>query len=351
MPLSFFGSDIVKRFYVGQDAVRRIYLGTELVWSNTSPNIYLSPGEFTLDGFPIVVTRTATFNFNAADFNITGFGLIVSHASNINLGSGDFNVTGFQLAMQYERTINLGSGTFSVTGFNLTIEEPTAPTAMPIFVGVGTAVGTVGAATPTLPTGWAQNDILGIVVVTRAGDVAVAPAGYTEGPGGPQTVGGAGGSLSARITWFYKRAGASESNPTVPDPGTQCEVIMFAIRGCPTIGDPWDVFTGSTQAAITNAANAVIMPGVTTTDVNRLIVHLIGRNIDNLGAAFSGESNANLANLTEQADFGTAAGTGSGLCIVSGEKATAGATGNTLATASPASNIYLAHITIAFKGV
>ncbi|MDW8469721.1 MAG: hypothetical protein RML56_12855 [Burkholderiales bacterium] len=80
---------------------------------------------------------------------------------------------------------------------------------------------------------------------------------------------------------------------------------------------------------------------------NTLVVQAVARADDFAGAAFSGQTNANLASLTERSDAGTTAGNGGGIGIWDGIKYVPGATGDT--TANLVNSTRNAFLTIALR--
>ena len=161
------------------------------------------------------------------------------------------------------------STTFTTTSFTL-ISDPagwddlrvrvTATQAAPITVaptyqaaGTASFTATNGAdLTPALPAGWAENDIL-LLLVARSDNTAITtPSGWTKlTPSGAAET-----NTSAQIVSVYwKRATSGETAPTVTA-GTGTVVRgarIFAIRGCPTGSDP---FVGSSRS--NNAASATV---------------------------------------------------------------------------------------------
>lgn len=104
-----------------------------------------------------------------------------------------------------------------------------------------------------------------------------------------------------------------------------------------------DVSAGTTQSATTSFS----FPGVTTTKPNCLIAHFVANDRDAASTSnLSSITNANLTDLTKQFDQTVSTGQGGGLALITGVKASAGATGNTTAT-NAASNTN-ASITLAF---
>jgi hypothetical protein len=169
------------------------------------------------------------------------------------------------------RSVNTNniSTTFTTTSFTL-ISDPagwddlrvrvTATQAAPITVaptyqaaGTASFTATNGVdLTPALPAGWAENDIL-LLLVARSDNTAITtPSGWTKlTPSGAAET-----NTSAQIVSVYwKRATSGETAPTVTA-GTGTVVRgarIFAIRGCPTGSDP---FVGSSRS--NNAASATV---------------------------------------------------------------------------------------------
>jgi hypothetical protein len=118
---------------------------------------------------------------------------------------------------------------------------------------------------------------------------------------------------------------------------------MLLIRGCATSGNPFDVVAGSTIANSTS----ISFPAVTTTVNDCEIIQIVTYPFDSFNAEVSGQANAALANITEPFDFGDTTGNGGGFAVTLGEKAVAGAVGNTTATLANTGNMAL--LTIAMR--
>ncbi len=177
--------------------------------------------------------------------------------------------------------------------------------------------------TPTLPSGWAENDIF-VFIGHSQSSPGISCAGWTAAPDAPLA-----DLNDITVCVLYRRATSSESNPTMTSAGHGTGAIM-AFRGCPTSGSPWDVTAGSVNNA--HGTSAVI-PGVTTSLPNCMIIAAIGTSHDlSSSAIFSGWTNANLASIDERIDGATTTGSGGAIGAAQGAKLTAGATGNTTAT-------------------
>src|SRR3990167_745257 len=139
--------------------------------------------------------------------------------------------------------------------------------ALPTFQAVGTPASGVGNITPTWPTHQA-NDVGFLVCETVATQAVTAPDGWTAILNSPQSLSGE--SSSNRLSVFWKRAaGASETDPTVVDPGDHVIGVVITYRGCLATGDPWDV--GSGGAVNPGASTAVTIGGATTTVADCLV--------------------------------------------------------------------------------
>ncbi len=199
---------------------------------------------------------------------------------------------------------------------------------VPTVVAVTASFSGTGVPSATLPTGHATNDILVLVLQSSNDSQVAAPATYTNL--GPQNgFGAAATALSNKMSIFWKRDGGSESAPTIPDTGDHTFGYMFAIRGCPTTGDPFH-FLGNNFKFTTSTTGT--SPVSATVIDNCLVVDIWAGNVDNASAEGSSLTNAALTNLTEQFDGGTADGTGGFLYMSSGTKATAGSVGATTVT-------------------
>jgi len=205
-----------------------------------------------------------------------------------------------------------------------------------------------GDATPAWPTHVADDIAIlevsqakasandpGVATLSTANGFAAitgADRGSVHNPG----IGGSG----VHVTAFWCRATSSSmSSPVVA--GIADAVInarILTIRGAITSGDPWDVVS---TAANNASGTAVTITGATTTGADRLVVVVTAGSI--ASATISSYANADLTSVTERNDSGTQCH----LSSATGDKATAGAYGNTTATLSSASA--WAGLTIAIK--
>ncbi|MEQ1814213.1 MAG: hypothetical protein ABL860_07165 [Candidatus Nitrotoga sp.] len=213
--------------------------------------------------------------------------------------------------------------------------------AVPTFQAAGTAV-SANSGTPSVA--WpvhAVGDIALLFVQTKGDQAGTlpSPAGFVQVLNSPQIAGGS----ATRITVFWARA----TSTTMASPTLSVQDHVFAqiliYRGVVSIGDPWDVTGGGIKAT---ASTSVTVTGVTTTVPDTLIVQVVARDTDSVLPAFSGQTNANLSGIVEQADAGTDLANGGGFVVWDGVKAAAGATGNTTANVTNSINAFL---TIALK--
>lgn len=211
-----------------------------------------------------------------------------------------------------EFAINQGGVSKKATASLLRASAGTLPT----INSVGSAFSSTAAPTATLPGTVAANDIL--VLVLQSSQQAIAtPAGYAQL--GPQNgVGAAAAAGSTRLGIFWKRAGGSESAPTIADSGDHTYGVMFTVRGCPTTGDPFRMlgqawkFTASTTGTADSGA---------VRTANSLVVSIFAHAVDSASAQGSSPTNASLASVTEVFDGATTDGTGGGIYVMSGSLA------------------------------
>lgn len=195
------------------------------------------------------------------------------------------------------------------------------------FVASGTKGEGLGSVTPGLPAGWQQDDIFLLHIEGEGED------GADDGQGdfGGTLIGSVasqttGEPSQTRHTLYWKRAGASESAPTVSDAGQHTLAVISAWRGCIKTGSPiHKSASNSTDSLDTSHSNA----GVTTTIDNCMIVASGSSGDDN---TYSSWANANLDSITEGMDEFTQQGSDGSIHMAYGILSTAGASGTTTAT-------------------
>lgn len=203
---------------------------------------------------------------------------------------------------------------------SLTVGQVRGASAVPTIVAVTAEFTSTGVPTATLPTGHTTNDILVLVLQSSNDSLIAAPAGYTQA--GPQNGIGLGAvALANRLAIFWKRDGGAESAPAIPDTGDHTYGFMFAVRGCPTTGDPF-LFGGNNFKLATSTAGAGPV-SVTSVD-NTLVADIFAGNVDNAAGQGSALANTDLTSVTQQFNDGTTDGTGGFLYLATGIKTTAG---------------------------
>lgn len=191
--------------------------------------------------------------------------------------------------------------------------------ALPTIVSVGSAFSGTGVPTATLPGTHAADDIL-VLCIQTSQQAFTTPTGYTRiGPA--NGVGDAAAAGATKLYLFWKRDNGSESAPTLSDSGDHTYGVMFAVRGCPTTGDPFRLigqawkFTASTTGTAESGISRV---------ANSLIVSVFAHAVDSASAQGSSPTNSSLTSVTEQFDGATTDGTGGGLYVLSGAMVTPG---------------------------
>lgn len=202
------------------------------------------------------------------------------------------------------------------------------------------AVGAVDAASawiPGLPSGWQPDDICFLIAETIQTE-SVAATGWVHVTGSPVT------TTTTRLHVLWRRMQSGDSAPTVTGPSDHAVTRIIGIQKAITSGNPWDAINTGTESTADTSAS---FPGVTTTDVDELILEIIATGRDSTSASLGALTNGNYSGITEQMDNFATAGGGGGIACVSARKATAGATGNSTATMS--STDAKAMMTIAIK--
>ena len=213
--------------------------------------------------------------------------------------------------------------------------------AVPTYVNQGAFTAGTGAISVSVPTGYADGDIL-VLLVSSANEVISTPSGWAEVTNSPQGTGTAGAAGGIRLAAFWKLVSGSQSSVSVADSGSVTAGQMFLLRGIDTAG-PINITAGSVN---TPASTSWSCPAITTTIPNCLILICIGQDRDaNSTTSLTAASNANLASLTKRADETVNTGAGGGLGLYTGSKVVAGDTGVTSVTSTATTTA--AFITIA----
>jgi hypothetical protein len=190
------------------------------------------------------------------------------------------------------------------------VRTPTAPT----IVSVTAEFSSTGTPTATLPTGHLADDIL-VLVLQSANESNIPPPTNYKQIGPQNGFGTAGAAGSSKLSIFWKRDGGSESAPTLGDSGDHTYGFMFAVRGCPTTGDPFHWGNNNWKStASTTGTSPVSFAGID----NSLVCDIFAGNVDNASAEGSALTNSSLTSLTEQFDDGTTDGVGGFLYMSTG---------------------------------
>lgn len=217
--------------------------------------------------------------------------------------------------------------------------------AAPTFVTAGTFVSGTGGVSPGVPSGTTTDDIM-LMLLATDGDNVTPPSGWAHVTGSPVFANG-----QVEITLLWKRAGGSETAPSVADPGTEVLARTFSFRGCISSGNPWDVVGTATQSDL---SNSISIPGVTTTVADTLLCmfQAVSCSVgDSPTMTVTGWANGSLTSVTERGDnYADPDGSGAfeQIALCTGVKSTTGATGTTTATLS-ANTTARGYIVVALK--
>lgn len=219
--------------------------------------------------------------------------------------------------------------------------------AIPTFVAAGTQGSGAGAGISLgLPAGTIDGDCHVLAIGTYNQAITLyggKEEGFTAISGGMVGTGTGGSAGSVRITLFERIRGAGATNaPVVGDSGTIQFARIFAFR--------WQA--GSNYRAVVNtntqaAGTAGSATGGTTAtyDENLICAFIMASGPDALESAdLSSPANASLTSVTERADLSTDEASGGLLGLITGEQASAGATGDT--TYTSATSTAKAHVVL-----
>jgi hypothetical protein len=209
-------------------------------------------------------------------------------------------------------------------------DEPSPPG----FLGVGATAFLLGNGSMEvpMPSGLRDDDVVLINLQGRAWINPLDPNPTITAGWSAITTDFASGNTITRVYW--KRVSAGEPNPTLTYTGgnpTQDHMLAAAARigGCPTAGNPWDVFAGLVDATDAVGLDALLPgdpDGLTTTQADDLVVYCVGSNRPNAdgGAFFSGWTSPDLVSITEDLDVTHTSFVGSGIAFAHGTKVAAG---------------------------
>jgi hypothetical protein len=223
--------------------------------------------------------------------------------------------------------------------------------ALPTFKAAGTFTAGTGAITPPYPASPnnpVAGDIALLVCESENEAISLSSAqGFVElGAQANKAAGTAASDPASRLAVYWKRCVGADTAPTVADSGNHTTGQIYLFTGCIASGNPWDVYAEGNDSGANDTTG--IIPGATTTVANCLIVLISTSSYNgNSTTEFSAWTNANLANIVERGDNTNTAGLGGGHGLATGEKASAGAYGDTTVTLAHTS--YKGAMSIALK--
>jgi hypothetical protein len=201
----------------------------------------------------------------------------------------------------------------------------------PTVVAVGAVATGTTTMTPAFPAGIAAGDALFTVCESVGGQNITLPSGWAQVTGSPVVQ-----STNTQLTVIWRLYDGVFTAPALSGTTDHCIGRMIAIRGCPTTGNPWDAVGSGVETVSDTTAT---WPGATATVADTLVMEIIASSADvtpagtaNLGTLTNGA----YTSITEQIDNNTPTGNGGVIGLVTGVKATAGATGQSTATLATA---------------
>lgn len=209
----------------------------------------------------------------------------------------------------------------------------------------GSFASSTGSLTVGVPGGYQNGDVF-LLFVESANQNISTPGGWTQVLNSPQSTGTAAAAGGVRLAVFYKIVSGTQSSVSVADSGNHTTAIIANFRGV-DIDNPIHLTSGKVDST---ATSSISTPSLTTTIENTMIVMTIGLDKDAADTdtiTTTSWTNSNLSEIAEGHDQTISGGVGGGIAFATGIKATAGAVGNTTATAD--SSTTHAYITIALK--
>ena len=219
----------------------------------------------------------------------------------------------------------------------------TIPSVIGVAPGSGSTSNGGNAYADFTSSGRIAGDFLILIVETPNRAVTVPSADWTQFSVGQPNVGSAGAAGGVRLAGFYKVSDGTEGQVHAASTSSSHSVHTgIVIRGV----DTTNPINAIASAGLSTGGTALSWPDVITTVNDSIIVNLLANDRDALSVTnLSSIANANLSNLTLQADGTVATDVGGGIGIITGGLATAGDSGNT--TATNASSANAAYITVA----
>jgi len=219
----------------------------------------------------------------------------------------------------------------------------------------GSATGT-GSVTLSWMGLYQPNDVGIIIVESSGGDPTLTittPSGWSQVTGSP--VVDVATTAGSKLQVFWKRitttAGSNpEPDVILPSGGNHIIAALFAVRGCITSGNPWDVISTGQKST---ASTSITFPSLTTTVSDCAILLIATRPNSSISGSIFSNLNLSGSALTNTDQVGvrngTTSGNGGGFVRYTGEKATPGSIGTHTATTT--SSLTSAYMVIAFRGI
>ena len=207
---------------------------------------------------------------------------------------------------------------------------------IPTFKAAGTFTAGTGAITPpypAAPNAPVSGDIAILVCESENEAISLSTAqGFVElGNQANKAAGTAATDPASRLAVYWKRCTGGDAAPTVADSGNHTTGQIYLFSGVKATGNPWNVYAEGNDGGANDLTG--VIPGATTTVPDCLIFLICTSSYNgNSTTEFSGWTNADLANIVERGDNTNTAGLGGGHGSATGEKASAGAYGNTTVT-------------------
>lgn len=282
-----------------------------------------------------VATVTVTGGSSAPDGTITarsydwGDGTAASTSENpshVYAANGIYTIT---------LTVTDSNGGTAKTQRNVWVTALPGPL-MPRHQSTGLVLETTAGGTPGAPAGVVEHDVLVCVTVSQGTEpvTALNAHGFVQLAGSPIDVGLASGSV---LGLWWKRVGAGESAvdwaPELNDPGNHLLAFVMRFDRMKRTGTPINVL--NTNILTSSSTEARITGGATSADNSR-ILSLCTTGADSDDPQFSGMTSTSpaLANFAVLVNEATSQGNGSGVVVVTGERAmvAAGAFGDMVGT-------------------
>lgn len=206
----------------------------------------------------------------------------------------------------------------------------------PTVVNVGAVISALGSITPAYPASLAVNDIILGVGESNGGQnyPTADTSGFAHVSSDGSPVSPVVEGVNTQLTVIWRRYDGTGTAHAWGDSGDHNIGRYIAIRGCPTTGNPWNVVGVASSATSSTAAT---FPGQTTTVLDTLVLEIIATGTDIGTGQLATITNGNYTSITSRMNDWTTSGAGGGFAMLSGLKATTGATGastGTLATAA-----------------